>query len=204
MITHSKRNALERRRAVMATSRRFRSTGKISHVIVAASMLLFAAGGCSAQDANDAKQEAPPFQAAFDPDPGMGEDAGALTPAGPLQGNWRVTRPDDPSDAAIMLVHAIQDGALIEGSYVLYQPFCGIDLPPVRAGAETCEFDGVSADIRGEVVNARVILAFAPGADGQDHRLVFEAAPATGPLTGSYFAPGETEGLPVILTRAPD
>lgn len=162
------------------------------------------AGGCSAQDAGDAVQDSPPFQAPTDADPGMGEDAAALTPAGPLQGNWRVTRPDDPSDAAIMLVHAIQDGAMIEGSYVLYQPFCGIDLPPARAGAESCEFDGVSADIRGEVVNARATLVFAPGADGQDHRLVFEASPAAGPLTGSYFAPGEIEGLRVILTRAPD
>lgn len=181
-------------------------TGKMSRALVAVAFLLMAAGGCSAQDSSVSGQDTAPFQVAVDPDPdpGMGEDAAALTPAGPLQGNWRVTRPNDPSDAAIMLVHAIHDRPLIEGSYVLYQPFCGIDLPPVQAGAETCEFDGVSADIRGEVIDTLATLIFAPGADGQDHRLVFKIEPAAGPLNGTYFAPGETEGVPVILTRAPD
>lgn len=188
----------------MTSSRRFRATGKIGHVIAAASVLLFAAGGCSAQDANRAKQEAPPIQAPFDPDPGMGEDAGALTPAGPLQANWRVTRSDDPADDAIMLVHIIQDGTVIEGSYVIYQPFCGLDLPPFRAGAEICEFDGMAGDITGQAAQGRVTLAFAPGADGLDHQLVFASTPAQGPLTGTYHAPGETVGKPIVLRRAPE
>ena len=171
-------------------------------LLLAVPILLVTTGGCSAQEAGTAPVAARPQDT--DRHRGGGEDVGVLTPAGPLQANWRVTRPGDPSDAAIMLVQVIQDGAAIEGSYVLHQPFCGIDLPPVRAGAETCEFDGVSADISGQVADGWATLAFAPGADGLNHHLVFRALPAQGPLTGAYFAPGETVGVPVILGRAPE
>lgn len=173
---------------------------------------LLLAGGCSAQDRGAPAGGEPAGDPAVTMAPvaeesshtGDGEDAGALTPAGPLQGNWRVTRPNDPSDAAILLVHAIQDQGRFEGSYVIYQPFCGIDLPPVRAGSEVCEFDGMSGEIGGEVINYEATITFAPGADGQDHRMVFETEPASGPLTGQYFAPGEAQGVPIILSRAPE
>lgn len=126
------------------------------------------------------------------------------TPPGPLAGNWRVTRSDDPFDAALMLMQIRQEGRTIAGDYVLFQPFCGVDLPPAAAGAETCEFDGVSADVSGRVRGGRAIIVFSPGADGSPHRLVVPSRPRNGRLEGHYLAPGETVGVPVRLNRPPE
>jgi hypothetical protein len=126
------------------------------------------------------------------------------TAPGPLDGNWRVTRADDPFDAALMLMQIRQDGRRIEGDYVLFQPFCGIDLPPAAAGAETCEFDGVSEDVTGRVRGGRVTILFRPGADELPHRLIIPAKPSTGRLEGRYLAPGESVGIAVRLSRPPE
>ena len=125
-------------------------------------------------------------------------------PLGPLDGNWRVTRLDDPFDAALMLMQIRQEGAAIAGDYVLFQPFCGVDLPPAAAGAEACEFDGVSADVTGQVNRRRATIVFRPGSDGASHRLVVPSRPRNGRLDGRYFAPGETIGVPVRLSRPPE
>lgn len=126
-----------------------------------------------------------------------------LRPRGPLEGNWRVTRVDDRFDAALMLIQIRVEGRRVEGDYVLFQPFCGIDLPPASAGAEICEFDGVSADVTGQVNRRRATIVFRPGSDGASHRLVVPSRPRNGRLDGRYFAPGETVGAPVRLSRPP-
>lgn len=126
------------------------------------------------------------------------------SPLGPLDGNWRLTRSDDPFDAALMLMQIRVQGRAVEGDYVLFQPFCGVDLPAASAGAETCEFDGVSGDVSGRVRGGRMTLVFRPGADGAPHRLVVPARPRHGRLEGRYLAPGETTGVPVRLARPPE
>ena len=114
-----------------------------------------------------------------------------------------VIRLDDPADGAVMRLQIIHDGERLEGSYVLFQPFCGIDLPPASAGAEICEFDGVSADVTWQVNRRRATIVFRPGSDGASHRLVVPSRPRNGRLDGRYFAPGETVGAPVRLSRPP-
>jgi hypothetical protein len=128
----------------------------------------------------------------------------AETAPGPLDGNWRVTRADDPFDAALMLMQIRQEGRRIEGDYLLFQPFCGIDLPPAAAGAETCEFDGVSEDVTGRVRGGRATIVFRPGADELPHRLIIPAKPSNGRLEGRYLAPGESVGIAVRLSRPPE
>ena len=135
-------------------------------------------------------------------DDAQGNPIGAAP--GPLDGNWRVTRVDDPFDAALMLMQIQQDGQRIVGDYVLFQPFCGIDLPPAAAGAETCEFDGVSEDVSGRVRGGRATIVFRPGADEQPHRLIVPAKPFKGRLEGRYLAPGATVGVRVRLSRPPE
>ena len=138
-------------------------------------------------------------------DAAAGEDRRGLTPAGPLQGNWRVVRAGDPADAAIMRIQIIHDGSRLEGSYVLYQPFCSIERPLPVAGTEDCEFIDLGGQITAGQSRGRwasVILR--PGADGLDHRISFRNRPARGPLTGRYHAPGDRSGVPVVLERAPE
>lgn len=132
-----------------------------------------------------------------------GDNGVVSRPLGPLDGNWRVSRLDDRFDAALMLMQISQDGRTIAGDYVLFQPFCGVDLPPQAAGAESCEFDGASGDVSGRLNRGRVTLVFRPGADGLPHRIIVPAKPRKGRLEGRYLAPGETVGVPVRLSRPP-
>jgi hypothetical protein len=138
-------------------------------------------------------------------DAAAGEDPTAVTPAGPLQGNWHIVRTGDLADAVIMRVQIIHDGTLLEGSYVLYQPFCSMERPLPVAGTDECEF----IDLGGQLASgqsrgrwASVILR--PGADGLDHRIRFRTRPSSGPLAGRYYLPGDRAGTRVMLGRAPE
>lgn len=139
-------------------------------------------------------------------DAGHGEDAGAvLTPAGPLQGGWRVVRAGDPADAAVMGLHLIHDGELVEGSYVLFQPFCGIEMPLPRPAAEDCEFIdlGGQLETNARVADGRVQLILRPGADGLDHLL---DVPTTGGVRrlGTYRSPNMEAPVAIVLERVPE
>ncbi|MGH6979094.1 MAG: hypothetical protein ACRED4_07365 [Brevundimonas sp.] len=138
-------------------------------------------------------------------DAAAGEDRRVLTPAGPLQGNWRVVRTHDRADASVMRLQIIHDGARLEGSYVLFQPFCSIERPLPVSGMEECEFIDFGGDIvSGQASGRWANVILRPGADGLDHRVRFRAAPARGPLSGRYYAPGDRTGVPIVLERAPE
>lgn len=151
--------------------------------------------------AGPACSQTPPATAPAD----GGEDAGALSAAGAFQGNWRVTRPGDPDDAALMTLHLRHDGDLLEGEYVLHQPFCGLDQPLPLPSNLDCEFTDLSASFDdGAAVGNEARLVLRPGADGADHRLVFPMPAANEPATGAYFAPGEETPVRIRVTRMPD
>ena len=133
---------------------------------------------------------------------GHGED-GPLAPAGPLQANWRVTRPGDPSDGAVMLLHIIHDGDRLEGSYLLFQPFCWIERPLPQPLGDDCEFTDMSADFaQGAMTDGAARLVFRPGADGLDHVLTFAAFEGDR-IEGAYAPPGTETPIPVVLERLP-
>lgn len=157
---------------------------------------LLMAGTACAQEAE--RGRAPGYETRQD---GHGED-GALTPAGSLQANWRVTRAHDPADGAVMSLHIIHDGDRLEGSYVLFQPFCWIERPLPRPVGDDCEFTDMSADFSvGEVTNGAARLVFRPAADGRDHVLTFPASDADR-IDGAYAPPGGAR-VPVVLERMP-
>ena len=163
-------------------------------IILGLSCLVLAATPASAQ-----KRPRPEPQ-------GHGPDAGAvLTPAGPLQGNWRVVRAGDPADGAVLGLHLLHDGAGVEGSYVLFQPFCGIELPLPRPPAEDCEFIDLGGELdAGSVVNQGwVRLTLRPGADGLAHLLDIPVEGGTHRL-GIYRSPNMDEPISVVVERTPD
>lgn len=134
-----------------------------------------------------------------------GEDRSARLPAGALQGNWRIVRTGDRADAAVMRVQIIHDRAQLEGSYVLFQPFCSIEQPLPVTGDDECEFIDQGGDVAsGRTQGGWAEIILRPGADGLDHRLRFPVHPAAGPLNGRYHAPGDRTGIPVTLERAPE
>ncbi|WP_282009596.1 hypothetical protein [Brevundimonas aveniformis] len=140
------------------------------------------------------------------PDPsGHGEDAGRLTPAGPLQGGWRIVRAGDPADAAVMGLHLIHDGNLVEGSYVLFQPFCGIEMPLPRPAAEDCEFIDLGGQLEPEsfVRQGWVRLILRPGADGLPHVLDMPVA-GDALRTGTYQSPNMDAPITVTFERTPE
>lgn len=151
--------------------------------------------------AGPACSQTPPVNAPAD----GGEDPGALSAAGAFQGNWRVTRLDDQNDAALMALQLRHDGDLLEGEYVLHQPFCGVDQTlPLPANLD-CEFTDLSASFDdGTARNAEARLILRPGADGADHRLVFPLPVGDVPANGAYFAPGEETPVRIRVTRMPD
>lgn len=162
-------------------------------------MMMLAAGGLSGPAG--AQYRPAPAPAG---DAGMGEDARALTPAGPLQGNWRVVRWGDRADAAIMHLQIIHDGRSLEGSYVLLQPFCSIEQPLPVSGTDACEFIDLGGQFdRGGIRGKWADLYLRPGADGLDHRLTFSRKPSKGLLRGRYYGPGDKTGVPIVLERAP-
>ncbi len=171
--------------------------------------LILAAGACEAEPGLPGSARAGTWPAT---PPGIGgpghaggsEADAALTSPGRLQGNWRVSRPGDPSDAAIMLMQLRHEGQAIEGDFVLFQPFCGLELPPVEAGSETCEFDGLAADLTGQVREGLATVDFRPGADGLAHRIIFKGALEAGDMDGAYLAPGHQPAIPVRLIRTPE
>lgn len=133
---------------------------------------------------------------------GHGEDA-PVTPAGPLQANWRVTRSDDPADGAVMRLHIIHDGERLEGGYVLFQPFCWIERPLPQPLGDDCEFTDMSADFaQGTVSGGAARLVLRPGADGLDHVLAFSVSDGDR-IEGVYAPPGATTPIPVVLERSP-
>lgn len=164
------------------------------HIILAAICLALATSPALAQ-----KRPRPDTQ-------GHGPDANAqLTPAGPLQGGWRVVRAGDPADAAVMGLHLIHDGTAVEGDFVLFQPFCGIEMPLPRPAAEDCEFIGLGGtfDPGAVVRDGWVRLILRPGADGLEHRL---DVPVTGEnlRLGFYQSPNMQAPLQVAIERTPD
>lgn len=143
---------------------------------------------------------AEPYEAAHGPDSGE-----VLTQTGKLQGNWRVTRADDPDELAIMALHIIHDGDRLEGSYLLHQPFCGVGEPLPRPLDETCEFAGLALEFEtGFVDGSDAILLMRPGADLADHRLAFDAQASEEPLTGKYWPPAGQAPVDILLERAPE
>lgn len=136
---------------------------------------------------------------------GHGEDAAPLTPAGPLQGGWRVVRAGDPADAAILGLHLFHDGRQVEGSYALFQPFCGVEYPLPRPLGEDCEFTDTAGQLEGTatVRRGRVRLVFRPGADGLDHVLVI---PTSGGnlRSGTYQSPNMDRPIAVTVERTPE
>lgn len=143
---------------------------------------------------------AEPHEAAHGPD-----EASEPTTAGKLQGNWRVTRADDPDEQAIMALHIIHDGDRLEGSYLLLQPFCGVELPLPRPLDETCEFAGLALDFEtGFVDGGDAIVLLRPGADLADHRLAFDAEADAEPVTGKYWPPAGQAPVDILLERAPE
>lgn len=130
---------------------------------------------------------------------GHGEDA-PLTAAGTLQANWRVTRPGDPDDGAVMQLQIIHDGDWLQGSYVLFQPFCWIEHPLPQTPGDDCELTDLSADLEGVVRDDQARLVFRPGADGLEHILTFTASDADR-IEGAYSPPGEETSVPVVLER---
>ncbi len=133
---------------------------------------------------------------------GYGED-GPVTPAGALQGNWRVTRTGDPSDGAVMRLQIIHDGARLEGDYVLFQPFCWIDRPLPQPLGDDCELTGQGGTLQGRVEDgARAWLTLRPGADGLDHVLEFGSGRGHR-MAGVYRAPGSDRATAVTLERQP-
>lgn len=125
--------------------------------------------------------------------------------AGVLQGNWRVTRADDPDKLAIMALHIIHDGDRLEGSYLLLQPFCGVELPLPRPLDESCEFAGLALEFdTGFVDGSEAILILRPGADLADHQLTFDASEADEPVPGKYWPPAGEAPVDILLERAPE
>ncbi|MBN8552043.1 MAG: hypothetical protein J0L52_03990 [Caulobacterales bacterium] len=138
------------------------------------------------------------------PSDGHGPDAGEqLTPAGPLQGNWRIVRAGDPDDGAIMAIQLIHDGDTVEGSYVLFQPFCGVELPLPRPLGEDCEFidTGGQFDAGARVHQSWVRLTLRPGADALAHRLDVPLHGGNLRL-GYYQSPNMEAPLEVVIERA--
>lgn len=139
-------------------------------------------------------------------DAGHGPDQGeVLTPAGPLQGTYRVVRAGDPGDGAVMAIQLIHDGNIVEGNYALFQPFCGIELPLPRPSAEDCEFTGTGGEFDGaaRVRRGWVQLVLRPGADGAAHRL---RVPVRGGdrRAGTYQSPNMDTPIAVVIERAPE
>ena len=160
-------------------------------------ILMLLSGGACAPETGDA--QAPPSDSRQD---AYGEDA-PRTRAGVLQANWRVTRPGDPADGAVMRLHIIHDGERLEGSYVLFQPFCWIERPLPQPLGDDCEFTDLSAEFaQGGITDGAARLVFRPGADGLDHILTFTAS-AGDRIEGAYTPPGTGTSIPVVLERLP-
>jgi len=139
-------------------------------------------------------------------DQGNGPDASErLTPVGPLQGTWRIVRAGDPSDGAIMAIQLIHEGNVVEGSYALFQPFCGVELPLPRPSAEDCEFTDTGGDLDSpaRVRRGWVRLVLRPGADGAAHTLRIPSG--GGDLrTGYYQSPNMDAPIEIMIERAPE
>ncbi len=160
-------------------------------------ILMLLSGGACAPETGDA--QVPPSGSRQD---GYGEDA-PRTRAGVLQANWRVTRPGDPADGAVMRLHILHDGDRLEGSYLLFQPFCWIERSLPQPLGDDCEFTDLSADFAlGAVTDDKARLIFRPGADGLDHVLIFTASEGDR-IEGTYVPPGAETPIPVVLERLP-
>ena len=169
-------------------------------MLPAALLSLFATGAC-AQEPPPREPETPATAQPVTAHDGDGEE-GPQTPAGVLQANWRVTRPNDPADGAVMRLHIIHDGDDLQGSYVLFQPFCWIDRPLPQPLGDDCEFTDLSAEFEGVVRDGQARIVFRPGADGLDHVLTF--AVSDGEWTrGVYAPPGAETSTPIVLQRQP-
>lgn len=165
------------------------------------SLMLLMGGAACVQETGDERPLGAEIGAEARQD-GYGEDA-PTTAAGPLQANWRVTRPGDPSDGAVMLLHIIHDGDRLEGSYLLFQPFCWIERPLPQPLGDDCEFTDMGADFaQGAVTDGAARLVFRPGADGLDHVLTFAAFEGDR-IEGAYAPPGTETPIPVVLERLP-
>ncbi len=128
-----------------------------------------------------------------------GED-GSTTPAGALQGNWRVMRADDPNDGAILRLQIIHDGDTVTGDYVLFQPFCWIDRPLPQPLGDDCEFTDASGPLIGSIQNGTATLRLQPGADRMDHRITLPVVSGDR-ADGTYVGPHGDDVVAVVLER---
>lgn len=129
----------------------------------------------------------------------MGEDEPSTT-AGTLQGNWRVTRADDPTDAAILSLQIIHDGDALTGDYVLFQPFCWIGRSLPQPLGDDCEFTDDSGPLIGSVQDGAAILRLRPGADRVEHRITLPVS-SSDRANGVYAGSDGDGTVAVVLER---
>lgn len=164
--------------------------------ILLATLIAMLASACAAADAD--------IPAAIAPVVADDTTAVALPSPARLHGNWRLVAADDPHAAALMAFSILADKGDPGGSgdYALFQPFCDVVAGMPIAGDANCELIGLSAPFDGvDIGQDRVVLAFHPTADGNEHRL--ELRRQGDRLVGDYIAQANDIRRAVIATRPP-
>ncbi|WP_326524335.1 hypothetical protein [Sphingomonas sp.] len=136
-------------------------------------------------------------------DPGAGPDREAATsPPSVYHGNWRVLAADDAGGQATMRIDIQHSPGEREGtgSYALYQPFCDLIAGGRITGASDCDLMDQGGEMAVRADGRRMVITFAPTADGAEHRLTFRRSGRS--LTGTYRNADLVRA--VRLERAPE